>query len=193
MGLFLSVMYSASQVEGVHKVRWFIEGKPRDYLPEGTGIKGDVPIPLWENDYDPGPEKDKFTAYLILRNSDYIVPAAISARSPEALYSKLADSKTYGGVFERSAAEINFKIQPVKGGKLRLALDNSLLNVKKERQSALVRSLACTVYNYVESRTEFDRMSVSYDGSEVVSLFDVDVTAEGCAEWLEYINLEEEK
>ncbi len=192
IGLVNSVLYSSRQIEGVESVQFKIGGNVVEYLPEGTDISAPIPIPTFDNNYDPGPDERKFTVFLPLRGAPYLVPAAIAASTPDELTEKLKSEYTYGALFDAGLTEIEFDISSPKKNPHALVvnLDDSLLKLEKQRCEIIVKSLACTVYNFALSHSGFSAYAFKYNGEEVVMLFDVDLTGEGCVKYISELNLE---
>ena len=192
IGLVNSILYASRQIEGAEFVQILIDGIVVEYLPEGTDISHPIPIPVFDNNYDPGEDGRKFTAFLPLRGAPLMVPAAIAATTPNELYEKLNRKFTYGGLFDAGLTEIEFSIERSKSRSdaIEVGIDDSLLKLEKERIEAVVRSLACTVYNFTLARPDYSAYAFFYAGDEVVMLKGIDLTAEGCAAFISEINLE---
>lgn len=192
IGLVNSILYAARQIEGLDSVQLKIEGKIIEYLPEGTDISHPIQIPIFDNNYDPAPDEKKFTAFLVLRGAPFLVPTAIAALNPEELTAKLKSEYTYGGLFDAGILDIEFSIEKSqkKADAIVVNLNDSLMKLEKQRGALLIRSLACTVYNFVLARPDYSAYTFRYNGEDVVMLRDVDLSAEGCAEFLSSINLE---
>jgi len=190
IGLVLSLEHAAKQIPGVTRLQILIDGSKQDYLPEGTGIRAPMLVPVWVNNFDPAEDSKKICAYFVLRNTGYLVPSSIAAETPDELYKKLTDEYTYGGIYEAGLLDIEFSLREEKGT-IVVSLDDSLMELERDKAVSVVKSLVFTVYSFVQSRVGFQGYRVEYNGEEVVTLFDVDLSMESCASSLARINSEE--
>jgi hypothetical protein len=190
LGLVMSILYAAGQLDGVERLQLLFDGKKLEYLPEGTGVKEPIVIPNLRNNFDPASNDTKVEVYLVLRDGGYIVPIAIAVADSAELYKKLKDPTTYGAFFDDSLLKLDYEFMDEKAGQLNVSFEVSQSAVPEASRSACVRALAYTVDSFVKAKPNYKTFAFDLEGDEVVALFDVDVTMEGVETSLETINRE---
>lgn len=191
LGLILSLQHAAKQIEGVKRLEFMIETERVEYLPEGTGVKEPILLTPFVNNFDPAADDTKVEMYLMLTNTQYLVPTAIAANDPAQIASKLKDPMTYGGIFDDSLLSINFDIKSSNKAKMiAIQLDDTLLELPEDKREIAVKSIVYSVFSFVETRADHDEFQVTYNGDEIVTLLNLDLTKKSVAESISLINEE---